>query len=105
MEGSNPHSQSLAGKIALSEKQYPSTVDHLTAAIRLDPDLSEAHEALSATYRATGEKEKAIAELKEVLRIKQKYAGTIPGSTSLAAITHLLFGVRPPAQEGPNGSP
>jgi tetratricopeptide (TPR) repeat protein len=105
LDGNNPYSQSLAGKIALSEKRYPAALDYLAAAVRLDPDLTEAHESMSAAYRATGEKEKAIAELKEVLRIKQKYAGTIPGSPAPAAITNLLFRVRPPAQEEPNGSP
>jgi tetratricopeptide (TPR) repeat protein len=105
LDGNNPYSQSLAGKIALGEKRYPAALDYLTAAVRLDPDLSEAHESMSAAYRAIGEKEKAIAELKEVLRIKQKYGGTIQGSPAPAAITNLLFRVRPPAQEEPNGSP
>lgn len=105
LDGNNPYSLSLAGKLAFSEKRYPEALDYLTAATRLDPDLAEAHESLSATYRATGEKEKAIAELKEVLRIKQKNAGAAPGSPAPAAITGLLFRVRPPAQEESNGSP
>ena len=32
---------------------------------------------LSATYRAMGEKEKSLAELKEVSRIKQTQRGTV----------------------------
>ena len=43
-----------------------------------------AHMQLSATYRAMGEKEKSLAELKEVSRIKQTQRGTVPALLPLA---------------------
>jgi len=68
----DPYVQSLAGKIAYRRKEYPAALEHLTAALHLWPDMIEAHETLAGVYRAMGEKEKSIAELKEVLRIKQE---------------------------------
>ena len=102
MDPGNAHAQSLAGKIALIQKQYNIALDYLTSAIRLEPDFVDAHEALSAAYRTLGEKEKSIAELKEVLAIKQKKAGT---SQSPASISSLLFAVRPPAGDQIAGAP
>ena len=64
--------QSLAGKIAYLAKDYPAALEHLHAALEIWPDMIEAHETLSATYRALGDKDKSIEELKTVLRIKQQ---------------------------------
>jgi tetratricopeptide (TPR) repeat protein len=95
MDATSARAQCLAGKIALSRKQYDIALNYLNAAVRLDPDLEDAHQQLSSLYRALGEKEKSIAELKQVLAIKQKKAGT---SQSPAAISSLLFAVgRPPS--------
>ena len=69
--------QSLAGKIAFLEKDYSAAVEHLHAALEIWPDMIEAHETLSATYRALGEKDKSVEELKAVLRIKQQNPGAI----------------------------
>jgi hypothetical protein len=54
--------------------------------------MAEAHQSLSATYRALGEREKSAAELKEVLRIKQQIrtADQAPPSSPAS----LLFSVR-----------
>jgi tetratricopeptide (TPR) repeat protein len=98
LDENNPSIQALAGKIALSEKQYAAAIEHLTAAIRLDPDLAEAHEALGAAYRATGEKDKSIAELKEVMRIKEKNAESVQRPPAPPSITNVLFRVRPPSE-------
>jgi len=102
MDPNNAHARSLAGKIALMQKQYDIALDYLASAIQLEPDFVDAHEALSGLYRAAGEKEKSIAELKEVLRIKQKKAGA---SQSPATISNLLFAVRPPADDQTAGAP
>jgi len=98
----NAHARSLAGKIAFLQKQYSVARDYLVSAIRLEPDFVDAHEALSGVYRALGEKQKSIDELKEVLAIKQKKAGT---SQSPATISDLLFTVRPPAEDASTGVP
>ena len=66
------YTQSLAGRIAYTQNDYPTALQHLTEAVRLWPDMVEAHQTLSGTYRALGDKEKSVAELKEVLRIKQQ---------------------------------
>jgi len=105
LDRDSPYIQSLAGKIAFSEKQYAPAIEHLTAAIRLDPDLAEAHETLSAAYRATGEKDKSTAELKEVMRIKEKTADTAQVPQAPPSITNMLFRVRPPAHKSPEETP
>ncbi len=86
--------QSLAGKIAYERKDYQAALEHLNAAVRIWPDMAEAHQSLSGTYRALGEREKSAAELKEVLRIKQQIrtADQVPPSSPAS----LLFSVRAP---------
>jgi tetratricopeptide (TPR) repeat protein len=69
--------QSLAGKIAYLGKDYPAAITHLQAALEVWPDMIEAHETLSATYRALGEKDKSVEELKTVLRIKEQHPGAV----------------------------
>jgi tetratricopeptide (TPR) repeat protein len=68
----DPYIQSLAGKIAYLEKDYPEALKHLDAALAIWPNMAEAHETLSAVYRAMGEKDKSIQQLKDVLQIKEK---------------------------------
>ena len=69
--------QWLAGKISYARQDYPGALQHLQAALASQPDMVEAHMQLSATYRAMGEKEKSLAELKEVSRIKVTQRGTV----------------------------
>ncbi len=88
--------QSLAGKIAFLRKDYPSALNHLNEALRLWPDMIEAHQTLAGVYRAMGEKEKSIAELKEILRIKQ--ADPTADQTPPFPTGDLLFSVRPPTR-------
>ncbi|MGA2606995.1 MAG: tetratricopeptide repeat protein [Terriglobia bacterium] len=87
--------QSLAGKIAYQRKEYQAALEHLSAALRLWPDMVEARQTLAGVYRATGEKEKSIAELKEILRIKQE--NRTADQTPPFPMDSLLFSVRPPA--------
>jgi tetratricopeptide (TPR) repeat protein len=87
--------QSLAGKIDFLRKDYPSALEHLNAALRLWPEMSEARETLAGVYRAMGEKEKSIAELKEILRVKQ--AHPTADQTPPFPMEKLLFSVRAPS--------
>jgi tetratricopeptide (TPR) repeat protein len=68
----DPYIQSLAGRIAYRQKAYPEALEHLNAALRLWPEMIEAHETLAGVYRATGEREKSAEALKEIVRIKQE---------------------------------
>ncbi|TAM81910.1 MAG: tetratricopeptide repeat protein [Acidobacteria bacterium] len=95
----NAELQWQAGKIDLAEKRYGEAVDHLQAAVRLDSSLVAAHETLRATYLAMGEKDKSMAESKEIVRLKQLDAakGTSQGPPAISA---PLFTVRlPPSRE------
>jgi tetratricopeptide (TPR) repeat protein len=72
----DPYVQSLAGKIAFEDKNYNEALGHLKAALALWPDMIEARQTLSRTYRALGQDQKAAAQLKEVARIMQKVQAT-----------------------------
>jgi tetratricopeptide (TPR) repeat protein len=72
LDPKDPFIQSLAGRIAYLRKDYPVALQHLQAALAIWPDMIEAHQTMSGTYRALGQKEKAVEELKTVLRIKQE---------------------------------
>ena len=87
--------QSLAGRIAFLLNDYHAAEKHLQEALRLWPEMVEAHQTLSGVYRALGEKEKSVAELKEVLRIKQATRDADQSPPFPAG--DLLFTVRPPA--------
>ena len=93
----DPYVRALAGKLAFRRKDYPAAVEQLTAALHAWPEMIEAHETLSATYRAMGDREKATTEVKEILRIKQASRGTDQAPPS--PVRNLLFSVRPPAEE------
>ena len=88
--------QALAGKIAYQRKEYHAALEHLNAALRLWPDMVEAHQNLAAVYRAMGEREKSGAELKEIVRIKQE--NPTADQTPPFPMEGLLFTVRPPAR-------
>ncbi len=95
----NPHDvyvQSLAGKIAYQRKDYPAAVEHLNAALALWPDMLEAHQALAGVYRARGDKEKSVAELKEIVRIKQE--NPTADQTPPLPASDMLFAVVPPTR-------
>ena len=93
----DPYNQWLAGKVSFARGDYDSALKHLEAALHYWPDMVEAHTELSATYRALGEKEKSIAELKEVSRIKQSNRGPVQTPPrSKSSIANLLISVQPP---------
>ena len=88
--------QSLAGRIAYQRKDYHAALEHLNTALRLWPDMVEAHQNLAAVYRAEGDREKSGAELKEIVRIKQ--ANPTADQTPPLPMEGLLFSVRPRTQ-------
>jgi tetratricopeptide (TPR) repeat protein len=90
----DPYIQALAGRIEYLQHNYQASLDYLHAALRLWPDMVEAHQDLAATYRAMGNREMSIAELKEVLRIKQQIRSAAQAPPF--PIENLLFTVRPP---------
>jgi tetratricopeptide (TPR) repeat protein len=89
----------LAGRIAYLQEDHQTAREHLQAALRLWPDMVEAHQTLAGVYRAIGDKEKSIAELKEIVRIKQE--NPTADQTPPFPATDLLFSVRPPARSSP----
>src|SRR5690348_1292843 len=91
----NAELQWMAGKIDLAEKHYGEAVDHLQAAVGLDPGLVAAHETLRATYLAMGDREKSVAESKEIVRLKQLEAAK-GANQAPPAISAPLFTVRLP---------
>ena len=88
--------QSLAGKIHYERKEYPAALENLNAALRLWPDMIEAHQSLAGVYKAMGDKEKSIAELKDILRIKQE--NPTADQTPPLPASNLLFTVQAPAR-------
>jgi tetratricopeptide (TPR) repeat protein len=89
-----PYIQSLAARIAYKQDHYRTAIRLAAAALRLWPDMLEAHQTLSAVYLALGEREKYAEELKEVLRIKQKVRSAVQTPPSYP--TSFLFSVSAP---------
>ncbi|PYV40134.1 MAG: hypothetical protein DMG06_21110 [Acidobacteria bacterium] len=89
----DPYIRSLAGKNALSRKDYAAAIEHLTTALRYKPDLVEARYALSAAYRATGDSQSFATELKEAQRLEKENP---PEDPVPSPVRQLLFTVRPP---------
>jgi lipopolysaccharide biosynthesis regulator YciM len=83
----------LAGKIAVSRKDYTEAVERLLEATRLQPSLIPAHYALRDAYAALGEQQKSRDELETIKHIAAETGGT--GITP-TPMEDLLFTVRPP---------
>lgn len=90
--------QSLAGQIDFLRTDYPSALNHLNAALRLWPEMLEAHQTLAGVYKAMGNKEKSVTELKESLRIKQE--NRTAEQAPPFPIDKLLFSVQAPSPVG-----
>jgi tetratricopeptide (TPR) repeat protein len=87
--------QWLAGKVSLAQKDYAAALGHLQTAARLDPGLVEVHATLRATYLAMGERDKSVAEAKEIVRLKKVEAAKKP-QQGVPAISAPLFSVQLP---------
>lgn len=91
----DPYVQWLAGSDALSRKDYHAAIEHLTAAIRILPDLAEAHYSLGTVYRNLGDLQKSNAEMQEFQRLSKASRQTEP---TAPLVRDLLFSVGQMAQ-------
>src|SRR6266851_7864450 len=66
LSAEDPSIRLLAGEILLKRKDYAAALDHLTAAVRLQPTSVRAHYLLRAAYRDLGDAEKSAAELQQI---------------------------------------
>ena len=94
MDPDDPYILSLSGRNALAREDYALASKYLQEAIRLNPDLIEAHYALSRLYRITGDREKMEVELAETDRLTKLY---LPGEQIPSPLRDLLFTVRSPS--------
>ncbi len=101
LDPTDPYMQAQAGKIALAMKNFPAALSHLQEAIRLYPEMADAHWLLANLYRVTGEGEKQRIELAEVQRLNKLFP---PGTQTPPSMQDLLFSVRKPAVAGVEGS-
>jgi tetratricopeptide (TPR) repeat protein len=97
LDPADPYMQAQAGKIALAMKNFPMALAHLREAIRLYPDMADAHWLLANLYRVMGESEKQRAELAEVQRLNKLFP---PGTQTPPSMQDLLFSVRKPGVAG-----
>ena len=86
----DPDILTFAGKNALRRKEYTAAVSHLTAALRQNPHLAEAHYALSAAYRGSGDQEKSKTELELAQQAEQRPQSE---DSRTLSIRQLLFAV------------
>ncbi len=93
LNAEDPSIRLLAGEILLKRKDYAAALDHLTAAVRLQPTSVRAHYLLRAAYRDLGDAEKSAAELQQIERITRDNPD--PDRTP-SPMQRLLFAVRPP---------
>jgi tetratricopeptide (TPR) repeat protein len=93
LDPQDPYMQAEAGKIALDKKEFPVALGHLKEAVRLYPEMAEAHWLLANLYRVTGENEKLQAELAEVSRLNKLFP---PGTQTPPSLQEFLFPVSKP---------
>jgi tetratricopeptide (TPR) repeat protein len=84
----------LAGKIALDEEEPAKAAEQLKEAIRLKPDLAEAHYSLMIAYRKLGRANEAMAESNIFRRIHEQNPDSDDDTTG---IRKMLF-----AGDGPS---
>lgn len=88
----DPWIRALAGRIAFAKKDYGAAVQELQEAIRLRPNLVQAHYVLAQTYKALGKAQQSSAELEQVSQIHQK---TPNDEADMSDVKRALFQVRP----------
>jgi tetratricopeptide (TPR) repeat protein len=66
-----PWIQDLAGRVAFAKGDYAAAVQRLREAIRLSPNLAQAHNALAQTYSAMGRKQEAQAEAEQFKKVQK----------------------------------
>ncbi|MGA2728022.1 MAG: tetratricopeptide repeat protein [Terracidiphilus sp.] len=78
------------GQIEIEANQTTQAVQHLTAAIRIDPSLAEAHEQLARAYAQSGDLLGALAELEKAAELKPDDATIHSGLSQVLAATGSL---------------
>ena len=91
LNAEDPSIQLLAGTILLHREDYALAVEHLIAAVRLQPASLQAHNLLRAAYSELGDTGKAAAEVEQIKRIAREnpHPDQIP-----SPMQRLLFAVR-----------
>ena len=89
LDPNDASSHALAGKIALEEEEPAKAVEQLKEAIRLRPDLAEAHYSLMIAYRKLGRANDAAAESDIFRRIREQNPQL---EEDTAGIRQMLFG-------------
>jgi Flp pilus assembly protein TadD len=79
--------------MALDAEQPAKAVEHLSEAIRLKPNLAEAHYSMSIAYKKLGREQQSRAELDAVRRLREQNPQP---DDNPAGIRQMLF-----AGEGP----
>ena len=67
----DPYIRALAGKLAYADGDYKSALEHLQEAVRIFPNFFQAHYNMANVYRAMGDEERALVQMKEVRRLRQ----------------------------------
>ncbi len=88
----DPWVRALAGRIAFAKKDYKAAVEQLQEAIRLRPNLVQAHYVLAQTFKALGRAQQSREELEQVSMIHQKSPNEEADTTD---VKRALFQVRP----------
>jgi len=86
-----------AGRTALDMRDYAAALSHLQEAVRLYPEMADAHWLLATLYRITGEQEKQKVELAEVSRLNKLFP---PGTQTPPSMQDLLFSAGKPGAAG-----
>ena len=92
LTSTDPYAFVLAGKIALSKKEYTRAVHFMLAAKHLQPTLIPAHYGLRDAYKALGDEQKSAAEMETIKRLASQNQSA--DQNPFAAET-FLFAVRP----------
>jgi tetratricopeptide (TPR) repeat protein len=91
----DPYMAAQAGRVALDMKRYDMALRHLQDAVRLYPEMADAHWLLASLYRITGQDQNQQAELAEVKRLNALFP---PGTQLPPSTQDLLFSVRRPGK-------
>jgi tetratricopeptide (TPR) repeat protein len=91
----DPFVRSLAGRNALTRKDYAAAIEHLKVALDHKADLVEARYALGAAYRGMGDYKRSEAELMKAQQLEKE---SRPDDSAASPVRELLFTVRSPSR-------
>lgn len=92
LTSTDPYAFVLAGKIALTKKDYVKAEHYMLAAKKLQPTLIPAHYGLRDAYKALGDEQKSAAEMETIKRLASQNQ---PVDQNPFAAEKFLFAVRP----------